>query len=187
MPNLLMMQNDTVFVDTREKPRAITKILAYFDREGIKHISSKLYCGDYMLLSNGTKVVDRKQSLNEVASNLIQDHERFKSEAVRAWEAGIELVVLVEHSANVKSLEDVAKWLNPRLFNYCKRNRIPMRGDLKENIREYVSHGGQKPPVSGEQLAKTMKTMSEKYGIRWEFCDKNHTGQRIIEILTEGR
>lgn len=179
--------NDTVIIDTREKPKAIEKIIAYLDSQGIKHISSKLYCGDYQLISDGTRVVDRKQSLGEVASNLTQDHERFRAEAVRAAENGIELIVLVEHSNFVKCLEDVKNWTNPRLFNYCKRNRIPFHGDVKANIAEYVAHGGQKPPVSGPQLYKTMLTMTEKYNIRWEFCDKNHTGQRIIEILTEGR
>ena len=185
MPNTQIL-NDVVVIDTREKPKAIEKIVAYFDRSGIKHISSKLYCGDYQLLSNGRKVVDRKQSLGEVASNLIQDHERFRAEAVRAQEAGIELVILVEHGGNIKSLDDVFGWTNPRLFGYCKAHKIPFRGDVKANIAEYVAHGGQKPPISGPQLAKTMRTMTEKYGIRWEFCDKYHTGERIIQILTEG-
>ena len=187
MPTQQMSLTDMVVViDTREKPKAIEKILKYFDDNGIRHISSKLYCGDYQLLSNGLVVVDRKQSLAEVCSNLIQDHERFRAEAVRAQEAGIELVILVEHGGNIHSLADVAGWTNPRLYGYCKRNRIPMRGDLRANIAEYVSHGGQKPPTSGPQLQRTMQTMAEKYGIRWEFCDKYHTGQRIIEILTEG-
>lgn len=178
--------NDTVIIDTREKPKAITKIIGYFDKSGIRHISSKLYCGDYQLLSNGRRVCDRKQNLSEVASNLIQEHERFRAEAVRAMEAGIELIILVEHGGNIHCLEDVKGWTNPRLYHYCRTHRIPMRGNLKDNIAEYVSHGGQKPPVDGPQLYKTMMTMSEKYSIRWEFCDKYHTGQRIIEILTEG-
>ena len=182
-----LLKDDTVIIDTREKPRAIERTLKFFDDNGVRHISSKLYCGDYQLLSNGRKVVDRKQSLTEVESNLTQQHERFRAEAVRAQEAGIELVILVEHSRYINSLNDVANsWQNPRLFAYCRRNHISTRGDVKANIAEYVAAGGQKPPISGLQLAKTMYTMSEKYGIRWEFCDKYHTGERILEILTEG-
>ena len=181
-----ILANDTIIIDTREKPRAIERILKYFDNNGVRHISSKLYCGDYQLLSNGRKVCDRKQSLAEVASNLIQDHERFRAEAVRAQEAGIELVILVEHGGNIHSLDDVARWTNPRLYGYCKKHNISRKGNLKANIAEYVAAGGQKPPISGLQLARTMYTMSQKYGIRWEFCDKYHTGERIIEILTEG-
>ena len=181
-----MLADETIIIDTREKPRAIERILKYFDGNGIRHISSKLYCGDYQLLSNGRKVCDRKQSLAEVASNLIQDHERFRAEAIRAQEAGIELVILVEHGGNIHSLDDVVHWTNPRLYGYCKKHNISRKGNLKANIREYVNAGGQKPPIDGLQLARTMYTMSQKYGIRWEFCDKYHTGERIIEILTEG-
>ena len=57
-------------IDTREKARAITKIVSYFDEKQIKHISSKLYVGDYMNLENPKLIVDRKQSLLELANNV---------------------------------------------------------------------------------------------------------------------
>ena len=174
-------------MDTREKPRAIKKILAYFDQTGIQHISSKLYVGDYQLLSNGLRVVDRKQSLSEVASNLIQQHERFRVEATRAMEAGIELIILVEDGRSIKCLDDVKGWINPRRYKYCQDHRISLRGDVEASIAEYMSHGGAKQPTPGPQLYKTMCTMAERYHIRWEFCEKADTGKRIVELLTEGR
>ena len=39
-------------IDTREKQRAIRKILKTFDDNGVKHFSSKLLVGDYMSLDN---------------------------------------------------------------------------------------------------------------------------------------
>ena len=42
----------TIQIDNREKDRAITKIIADFDRMGIQHFSSKLFVGDYMSLDH---------------------------------------------------------------------------------------------------------------------------------------
>lgn len=40
--------------------------------------------------------------------------------------------------------------------------------------------------MNGDVLARTMETQEQKYGIKYEFCDKEHTGERIIEILKGG-
>lgn len=180
-----MIDNDVIVIDTREKPRAISLIEKYFDDNSIKHISSKMYCGDYQLLSNGKRVIDRKQSLVEVCGNVCQQHERFRAEAQRAMDAGIELIVLVEDGRAIKTLEDVPSWVNPRRWQYCKKNGISTRGDIEANIAEFMRFGGQRQPTTGRQLYKIMATMAAEYGIRWEFCDKRNTGRRIVELLTE--
>ena len=66
---------DTIVIDSREKERAIKLIKKYFDDNNIKYISSKLFCGDYQFLSNGNRVVDRKQNLSELCQNVCQDHD----------------------------------------------------------------------------------------------------------------
>lgn len=170
-------------IDSREKARAIKKIEAEFDRQRIQHPISKLMVGDYMNYDNPRVIVDRKQNLTEVCGNLTQQHERFRAEALRAQELGIHLIILVEDSPKIKSLDDVENWINPRRFQYCKKHGIPTKGDVEAEIAEFVSRCGQKPPTTGKQLAKMMRTMSERYGIQWEFCDKAHTGQRIVELL----
>jgi len=147
-------------IDSREKARAIQKIVAEFDRQGIKHFVSKLPIGDYMNYDNPRMVVDRKQSLAEVAVNVGQDHARFKRELERAQEFGIGLIFLVEHGGSIKTLDDVRGWNNPRLKNH------PLA-------------------LSGERLYKIMLTIQNKYGIAWEFCDKRCTGKRIIELLSD--
>ena len=173
-------------IDSREKPRAITRIVAEFDRQGIKHPTNKLIVGDYMNFDNPRVVVDRKQNLNEVVNNLTQDHQRFRDEVMRAREYDITLIFLVEDGYRIRSVDDVESWVNPRTWGYCRKYGIDTRGDLQANIREFVQHGGQKPPNSGAWLAKTMRTMLEKYGVRWEFCAKSQTGKRIIELLGGG-
>ena len=145
-------------VDSREKDRAIKKILAEFDRQGVKHPVSKLLVGDYMNYDNPRLIVDRKQNLSEVCSNVCQGHERFRRELTRAKENEIRLVVLVEHGKGIRSLEDVIWWVNPR--------------------------GGKS--MQGEVLYRVMKTQERKYGIRYVFCDKAQTGKRIIELLSGG-
>lgn len=148
----------TIQVDTREKSRAIQKIIKEFDRQGVTHFSSKLYVGDYVSLENSFLVVDRKQNLLEVCSNVCQQHKRFVDEIKRANAAGIKIVFLVEHSKNINSLDDVKDWNNPR---------------LKESPLA----------VSGERLYKILSTLEKKYGVEFQFCDKQNTGKRIIEIL----
>lgn len=148
-------------IDTREKPRAIRRIIQAFEDAGVAYISSKLYVGDYQRLDNGLLVVDRKQNLAEIATNLTQQHERFRAELERAKRAKIRVIVLCEHGGQIRTLEDVAEWKNPRL-------------------RE--SPGA----ITGERMAKIMRTMSERYGVEWRFCDKRQTGRKILEILQEG-
>ena len=101
-------------IDSREKARAIIKIVKTFDENGIRHFSSKLLVGDYMSLDNPRLIIDRKQNLQELCGNVCQQQERFKKELIRAIDAGIRLVILVEHGSDIQSLEDVWFWKNPR-------------------------------------------------------------------------
>ena len=145
-------------IDTREKARAIKKIIAEFDSQGVSHISSKLYVGDYMNLDNPKLIVDRKQNLLEVATNLIQQHDRFINEIKRANSAEIKLIFLVEHGGLIKTLDDVQKWKNPR---------------LKDS----------KFAVSGERLYKMISVLCAHHNVEFVFCNKQETGNKIIEIL----
>ena len=147
-----------ILVDSREHQHAIKRILEAFDEEGVRHASTKLYVGDYQEVGNGLLVVDRKQNLGEIANNVCQGHERFRAELERAKDAGVRLVILCEHGGQIRKLEDVAAWKNPR---------------LKESPKA----------ITGERLCKVMQTMTDRYGVRWEFCDKRQTGKRILEIL----
>jgi len=145
-------------IDTREKQHAIQKIIAEFKKQNVKFYSSKLYVGDYMSLDNPRVVIDRKQNLGEVAGNVCQEHERFVAELERARDAGIHVVILVEHSSEIKSLKDVVWWNNPRLKTSPKA-------------------------ITGERLYKIMRTIANKYECEWQFCNKYQTGKRILEIL----
>ena len=156
-------------IDSREKSKAIQKIIAEFDRQGIKHPVSKLMVGDYMNYDNPRVIVDRKQNLTEVCSNVCQDHDRFRRELVLAKENGIQLIILCEHGKDINSLEDVIFWKNPRSE---KRKKIDGKWQTVHTNA-----------MKGDVLYKILTTLQEKYGVRFEFCDKDETGKRIVELL----
>lgn len=157
-------------IDSREKPRAIQKIIAEFDRQGIKHPVSKLLVGDYMNLDNPKLIIDRKQNLSELCSNVCQGHERFTNEIKRAIDNEIRLVFLVEHGSNITCLEDVIFWNNPRGLRRTKSAGRWVTVKTKA--------------TSGETLYKILSTIERKYGVQFLFCSKEQTGAKIVEILS---
>lgn len=150
----------TLQIDSREKKKAIQKIIATFDDAGIQYFISKLPVGDYANLDKPRVVIDRKQNLLELCSNVCQGHKRFCAELERAQKYGIKLIILCEHGGDIKNLSDVLAWKNPRL------KESPMA-------------------MSGERLYNVLSRLGHKYGIEYCFCEKGQTGKRIIELLKE--
>jgi hypothetical protein len=155
-------------VDSREKRHIIERILNGFDRRGVQFYISKLYKGDYMNIDNPRLVVDRKQNLAEVAYNFTDARKttrgyssRFENEMAEAKKLGIKIVFLVEHGGQIRSIEDVPKWVNPRL------QESPMA-------------------ISGERIYRKMLAFQNYYGVEFQFCSKAQTADRIIEILQGG-
>ena len=155
------ISNLTIQCDTREHSGQIERIEQQFDALGVKHFRSKLFCGDYQSLDNARLVIDRKKDLQELCGNVCQQHDRFRSELIRAQEHGIQIVILCEHGGQIKCLEDVYFWDNPRLQESPKATK-------------------------GETLYRTLCTIRDRYQVDFEFCDKRSTGKRIIELLGGG-
>lgn len=148
-------------VDSREKPKAIKKILKEFDEQGVKWFVSKVYAGDYVSLDNPRLVIDRKQNLAEICSNIGStnaNHERFKRELIRANELGIEVIVLIEHGEGITCLEDVQFWENPRI------KESPLATD-------------------GPKLFKIMRTMEKRYNVKFMFCEKMRQAREFWSYL----
>ena len=146
-----------ILEDTRNKPEKNKHIREQLEALEHKVERSKIYCGDYTWATNQSICVDTKQDLQEVVGNVIQQHERFRAECVRAKEAGIQLVILIVEP-KVTCLSEVFGWYNPRL-RYSKK------------------------ATTGRQLAKILYSMREKYGVQFEFCTKAEVGKRIVELL----
>jgi hypothetical protein len=162
----------TIQIDSREHQHAIQDILAEFNKQGIKHYTSKLFVGDYMSLDNPRLVIDRKQNLHELCGNVCQQHERFRAEMQRANENGIKIIFLCEHGRNIKALDDVLWWTNPR--ETCREK---VKGVWVTKHRKVMQ---------GDTLYKILNTMRNRYGVEFLFCEKKDTGKRIIELLRGG-
>jgi aminoglycoside N3'-acetyltransferase len=151
-----------LWIDTRQQDKKHILKHQYFERMGYKLIRSKLYSGDYMLLG-GTYSVDTKANIAEIATNIDQQHERFRQELINARDAQIKLTILIENKNKIESLEDLANWTESDA-EFAKRKHAVRR-------------------LSGLRLAKAMQTMSSKYGASFMFCAPKYAGQKVLEIL----
>lgn len=156
-----------IFEDTRQKPSQHELKRTHFESAGYTIERTKLYVGDYMV-PGGMVSVDTKADIYELASNVRQEHERFRRECVKAHEAGYRLVILVENDDGVSTLFDLADWIEPA-SHYAARVR--------------KSGGKVKRRFSGTSLYKACKTMTEKYGVEFEFCAPADAGERVLSIL----
>ena len=160
-------------VDSREHKSEWERIQKQFDSLGIKYFRSKLYVGDYQSLDNPRLVIDRKKDLQELCGNVCQQHERFKAELVRAIQSGIKIVILCEHGEDIKTMEDVWFWQNPR------RTMVKWKTVDGKRVKDIVSAKA----VNGNQLYKSLCTIRDRYNVDFIFCTKEETGRRIVEIL----
>ena len=166
-------------MDTREQKGKKDHILDYFKANGIEVVRSKNYVGDYTLVTNHMVSVDTKFGCAEVYSNLIgKDHERFRDECARAQTCEIKLIVLVEENG-ITCLDDVARWQNPRRTAWFRLNAAHKAGKCLNRVQS------KQPPASSEALMKSMRTMSERYGVEWRFCEKKDTRREIVRILEQ--
>lgn len=152
-----------IIVDSREKPKAITGILDYFERNGIEYEVSKLLFGDYMDYNRPQLVIDRKQNIAELAKNCTREHERFRRELERVSKTGSKLIILVEQNrykdrdewVQVRQIVDLIRWSSPHTM------------------------------VRGEKIYRVLASWTAKYHVEVRFCDKRSTGKMITKILYE--
>ena len=140
--------------DSREKDNGHIK--RWFDRKGLAYEVRKLEVGDYMIEGRPEFVIDRKKSLDELATNLLNrsDRARFWREVRRAREQGIRLIVLCEHGHGIQSIQDVKNW-------HSEYSRVTGKALMDEIFRVHIS-----------------------YGIQFLFTDRRHMAKRIYELLT---
>ncbi len=144
-----------IFEDTRNQIDKHKRLNDDLKELGHEIIRTKLYVGDYAQVTDMSTCVDTKKDWVELAGNICgKQHERFRDECIRAKEAQIRLIVLVEEETSIE------EWKSPR-----KRNGEPIC------------------KVANDVLKKAMKTMSEKYGVEFMNCNKNDTATKITKIL----
>lgn len=146
----------TIIEDSRQKKGEHKKKNEYWDSKGVSVLRCKLPFGDYALPPR--VAVDTKKDMNEIATNLSNDHRRVANEVERAYKSGCKLVFLVENKDGIDNIEGVKTWNNPRRFVSPKA-------------------------IKGETLYKIMHTMERRYECEFQFCSPEESGKRVMEIL----
>lgn len=132
-------------------------------------LRSKLPFGDYALMP--TISVDTKKDIYELAMDIDQQHARFKAECVGAREHGCQLIILVENDVGIRDLSDLSEWNEP---------------DDHFLMRKHISGNPKTRHIQGSRLARACATMNTRYGVCFEFCAPEQSGERIIELLEGG-
>ncbi len=151
--------------DSREQEGKHKHVLDYFEQQGIKVVRSKLYVGDYTLATNQSVCIDTKSDVLELFMNLTKDHVRFRDECIRAQEAGIKLIVLIEEPLPPGGLSE---WKSPV---------------FKSNTANHKK-GQPVTQANPSSMKKAMGTMHKKYGVIFAFCNKESSGKVILKILS---
>lgn len=172
-----------ILADTRQQDSKHRQKEKWFADHGIETRRTKLYVGDYTLPTDQSVCVDTKRDIQELCGNVCgKEHTRFREECLRAQEAGIKLIILVENDPEVvynrgdkyianktiTDLKDLHSWVNPRLYIF--------------------QSGKQKYPTAtrGITLQKACYTMQKKYApLEFQFCSSRDSAQRILELLSQ--
>ena len=180
--------------DSRQQEHKHDTKIKFFKEHGIEVRRTKLYCGDYTLPTNQSICVDTKFCIEELVSDICgKQHERFRSELLRAQESGVKLIILVENKScyikgtqdifnpTIRTLSDLHKWKNPRLFILKDSNEII--GTWRNGKPRYKKIQAFPQSTKGETLMKACFTMQEKYGVEFLFCTPEESGSKILELL----
>lgn len=151
----------TIIEDTRQQAGKHDIKHKWFEENGVELVRSKLPFGDYAPIPPIS--IDTKRNMDEIAMNICgKEHRRFINECKAAKAAGCHLVILIENTDGITHISQVHTWVNPRAVFSTKC-------------------------VQGARLQKAMETISERYGVQFEFCPPDMAAQRIMEMLNDGK
>ena len=119
--------------------------------------------------------------ISEFQNLYVKRHGFFHRGLKRAQNSGIRLIVLVDNREGVRSVEDLFHWLNPRLKIWVNSDEVI--GCYKNGKPQYKKVPKYKNAMTGERLAKACLTMQLKYGVEFQFCRPEETGERILSLL----
>lgn len=162
--------------DSRQKVGKHDLKHAWFKKNGVEVVRSKLVVGDYTLPTDQSICIDTKQNIAELASDVTQQHVRFREECIRAQKLGIKLIILVENKTEkitkdiynpaITKLEELYKWKNPQAFIFA--------------------NGKRKYPKArrGIEIMKACMTMEKRYGVKFLFCSPYESADMIVRLLS---
>lgn len=155
------MSITSLIEDTRNRVGSHVAKNDYWSGEGVNVFRSKLAVGDYCLPPRVS--VDSKASIQELAVDIDQEHDRFRRELIAARDMGTKLVILVENAHGIRCLADLARWMEPE--NEFRRRKFAQRR------------------INGKRIAKACMTMQDRYGCAFVFCSPEEAGEKVLQIL----
>lgn len=155
------MSITSLIEDTRNRVGSHVAKNDYWSGEGVNVFRSKLAVGDYCLPPRVS--VDSKASIQELAMDIDQEHDRFRRELIAARDMGTKLVILVENAHGIRCLADLARWMEPE--NEFRRRKFAQRR------------------INGKRIAKACMTMQDRYGCAFVFCSPEEAGEKVLQIL----
>lgn len=126
-------------------------------------------------MSDCLNVVIMEKSLEDICNEVSEIESQFDL----LKNNGIKIFVIVK-SSEVNSFDRLYLWRNPQLKRYSKIKYKREQGKW-QNIPT-----PKELPITGEQLAKAMLSMQERYDVEFLFCRPDEAGAEIVRLLTEG-
>lgn len=105
----------------------------------------------------------------------VKRHGFFHRGLKRAEYGEVKLYILVENKENVKSIDDLESWDNPRSR---MQKWVTTPSGERRKVLKYPT------ATSGETLAKALRTMEKRYGVKFLFCRSEDAGEKIVSLLT---
>ena len=171
---------ELIYIDSRQQANKHEHKNQWWVAHGVPTITVCLNFGDYQ--TDGSNIsIDTKAHVDEIAANIGgKQHARFRRECQRAQQAGYRLIILVENKEGITGLHDLGAWIN----GHCLACRFYRQGKCnpRELSTKCIKHNKRKP-IQGEQLARAMQTMSNKYGVRFMFCEPKDAAEIICKLL----
>lgn len=109
-----LLKQLTIICDSREQVNG--HVTGYFEKNKVAHTTRKLDTGDYsamigdMTLEHDV-VIEKKNSIDEIAGNFTADRARFEAEFLRAKANGIKMFLLIEDCS----------WSSILAHDYCSK------------------------------------------------------------------
>lgn len=193
--------NFTIIEDKAQQAKKHEIKHQWFSENNVNLLNMPLPVGDYILLTERVEdvlkrkekrgipvkkmdflgsykiCVDTKRDIQEIIGNICgKEHERFRDEVLLAKNNGIYLYVLIENEDGIDCIDDLLLWENPR----AKIQKwVTTPSGHRRKVLKYPK------ATSGSILAKAMKTMSEKYGVKFLFCKPEEAGEKILNLLIQ--
>ena len=169
----------TIIKDTRQQRGKHVIKDEWWAAHGVNTVRKQLDFGDYMV--DGSNIsIDTKRSVQEIAQNINgRAHDRFKRECIRARDAGYRLIILVENRDGVACDSDLITWVN----DHCRACGYYRNSKCNPNDTGKCSKHSTRKPIQGARLMRAMRTMQDRYGVRFMFCAPKDSARIICDLL----